>query len=93
MVLPTPEAIRELELLAETEPEQLLSVAGLVKSGFMRIEDIGALRSAGLRFWQTGDDDAPDVAVGAAAFLFAARQVAEQRAADAVLEHAPSLPN
>ena len=88
---PTQAMIAELEDLAEREPEALLSVGELVRQRFMRIEDIGSLRSAGLAFYQTGpDDDAPDVAVEAGAFLTAARVVAEQRAADAVLEHAPA---
>ena len=85
---PTESMIAQLEDLAAREPEALLSVGELVRQRFMRIEDIGSLRSVGLGFYQTGDDDAPDVAVEAAAFLGAARKVADQRAADAVLEHA-----
>ena len=87
---PTQAMIDELEALAEREPRAMLAVGALVSTGFMAVKDIHALRGAGCPFYQTGPDDAPEIAVRAREFLDAAWKVAEQRAADVVLEHAPA---
>ena len=90
MILPNREAIDELEALAETEPEQLLSVAGLVKSRFMQLDDVDDLRREGCRFWQLGAEDDPSVAVRAGEFLAAARRVGDRRAQELIRELAPA---
>jgi len=96
MVPPNADTIAGLEDLAQCEPEALISTAWLVQHSFMRIEDIGDLREAGLAFFEVDDpDEGRVVCVEAAAFLRAAQKVAIERAAGVVSELAADsgLPN